>query len=72
MSKNGCLLIIGIKNLAKYLEVSAPTVSQYIRLGMPCGRIGARWHFHLDNVDRWLIALTSAKYRGKKEPDDFE
>ena len=58
-------LIIGISKLSEILGVSKPTISQYIKLGMPCGRVGNRWHFHLTNVDKWLLKLTSARYEGK-------
>ena len=72
MENNGAKLIIGIENLAESLGVSKSTVSEYMRLGMPCGRVGRRWHFHLDNIDQWLVAMTSAKYEGKEDPESLE
>ena len=69
MEQNGQKLILGIENLANYLNVSKPTINQYIKLGMPCGRVGNRWHFHSENVDRWIKNdLTNAKYEGKEDP----
>ena len=72
MENNGQRLIIGIEKLAELLGVSKPTVSSYIKMGMPCGRVGNRWHFHVDNVDRWLIKITAAKYQGKEDPENLE
>jgi excisionase family DNA binding protein len=73
LESNGNKLIIGIEKLADYLGVSKPTVSAYIQLGMPCGRVGNRWHFHLENVDRWLKNdLTNARYEGKEDPEKLE
>jgi excisionase family DNA binding protein len=72
MQSNGEKLVIGISGLAEKLGVSRPTISEYIRLGMPCGRVGRRWHFHLDNIDKWLIGMTSAKYEGKEDPESLE
>jgi hypothetical protein len=69
---NGCGLIVGIQTLAEYLKVSKQTVSHYIRLGMPCGRIGNRWHFHLDNIDVWLKGITNKKYAGATDPAALE
>jgi phage terminase Nu1 subunit (DNA packaging protein) len=72
MENNGAKLIIGIENLAEALGVKKPTVSQYIRMGMPCNRIGKSFHFHLDNINLWLIAMTSAKYEGQEDPETLE
>jgi excisionase family DNA binding protein len=72
LENNGSKLIIGIEKLAEELGVSKPTISQYIKLGMPCGRVGTRWHFHLENVDKWLMKLTSARYKGEADPQTLE
>jgi excisionase family DNA binding protein len=73
MENNGLKLIIGISKLAERLDVSRPTISQFIKMGMPCGRVGNRWHFHLENVDRWLKKdLTNARYEGKEDPESLE
>jgi phage terminase Nu1 subunit (DNA packaging protein) len=72
MESNGAKLIIGIEKLAEALGVTKPTISSYIKLGMPCNRIGNRWHFHLANVDLWLIAMTSGKYEGTEDPETLE
>jgi excisionase family DNA binding protein len=69
---NGCGLIVGIQNLAKYLNVSKQTVSQYISMGMPCGRVGNRWHFHAENVDVWLKKITNRRYAGATDPQSLE
>jgi predicted transcriptional regulator len=63
---------VGIEKLAEALGVTKPTVSQYIKLGMPCNRIGIRFHFHLDNVDKWLVKLTAARYTGQEDPENLE
>jgi len=72
MQNNGAKLVIGIENLAEALGVTKPTVYQYIKLGMPCNRIGNRFHFHLDNVNLWLIAITGGKYEGNEDPETLE
>jgi excisionase family DNA binding protein len=72
MENNGAKLIVGIEKLAKILQVSKPTISQFIKMGMPCNRVGKLWHFHFDNVDKWLMAMTSAKYEGQEDPESLE
>jgi predicted transcriptional regulator len=73
MENNGAKLIIGIKNLAEHLGVSRPAISQFIKMGMPCGRVGKRWHFHIENIDRWLKTdLTNARYEGTEDPESLE
>ena len=54
MGSNGCRIIIGLGSMAGYLKVSKPTISTYIKLGMPSNRLNNVWHFHLDLVDRWF------------------
>jgi phage terminase Nu1 subunit (DNA packaging protein) len=73
LENNGSKLIVGIDALAERLNVSRQLVGQYIKLGMPCGRVGVKWHFHFDNVDRWLRnKLANAKYEGEADPETLE
>ena len=65
-------LVVGIQALAERLQVSKATISLYIRLGLPCARIGNRWHFHTDNVDNFFRALTNKQYKNEANPQDLE
>jgi hypothetical protein len=74
MKSNECRVIITIKSLAAWLNVSPPTVSMYMNEpeGLPGDLIGGRWHFHLDRVDRWFYDRCKFKYSGKKDPMEIE
>lgn len=72
MSNNNCRIVIGLESLANYLNVSRPTVSSYIKMGMPGNLIGSRWHFHLDLINDWFKKQCYAQYKGDKEPEDIE
>jgi hypothetical protein len=72
LKNDGSKLIIGIDALADRLNVSRQLVSQYIKLGMPCGRVGVKWHFHIENVDRWLMRITNKRYAGAEDPQRLE
>ena len=53
-------VIVGIPNLAEYLNVSRQTVYRYLSLGMPGNKIGDTWHFHSENVELWFKKNTMA------------
>jgi hypothetical protein len=72
MANNGCRIIIGLGSMAGYLNVSKPTISTYIKLGMPSNRLNNVWHFHLDLVDRWFKEMCAAQYKGETDPSDLE
>jgi len=69
---NESKVIIGTEQMAKYLGVSRPSISQYLKMGMPGNIIGGKWHFHLDLVDDWFKNKCYAKYEGEKNPDELE
>jgi predicted transcriptional regulator len=69
---DGCRVIVGIKSMAALLNVSPPTISMYIKMGMPGNIIGKTWHFHLDLVEQWFKSQCSAQYKGETEPQDIE
>ena len=71
-SNNGCRIIIGLGSMSEYLNVSKPTISTYIKMGMPGNLIGHRWHFHLDLVDIWFKKQCLAQYKGEKDPEELE
>lgn len=71
-NNNGCRIMIGLQTMAGYLNVSKPTVSSYIKMGMPGNLIGNRWHFHLDHVDKWFKTLCATKYDGETDPEELE
>jgi hypothetical protein len=72
MGSNGCRIIIGLGSMSDYLNVSKPTISTYIKMGMPGNLIGNRWHFHLDLVDHWFKKQCFVKYNGEKDPEELE
>jgi hypothetical protein len=72
MANNGCRIIIGLGSMAGYLNVSKPTISTYIKMGMPGNLIGNRWHFHLDLVDVWFKKRCFAEYKGETDPEELE
>jgi len=71
-SENKTRVIIGLKAMAAHLNVAPPTVSGYIKLGMPSNRLNNIWHFHLDLVEQWFKEMCAAKYKGDTEPSDLE
>lgn len=72
MSNNNCRIVIGLDSLANYLRVSRPTISSYIKMGMPGNLIGSRWHFHLDLVDSWFKKQCHTRYDGETDPEELE
>ena len=72
MSENNSKIIIGTERLANFLGVSRPTISTYVKMGMPGNIIGGKWHFHLDLVNDWFKNKCYAQYKGDKEPEDLE
>lgn len=71
-SNNNLRVIIGTERLANVLGVSRPTVSVYIKMGMPGNLIGGKWHFHLDLIEDWFKNKCYAQYKGDKNPDEIE
>jgi hypothetical protein len=65
-------IVIGLKAMAAHLNVAPPTISGYIKLGMPSHRLNGVWHFHLDLVDNWFKEMCAAKYKGETDPSDLE
>lgn len=63
MKQNGNKIIIGIPAMAGYLNVSEPTIYEYIKQGMPGGKVCGRWHFHIDNVMRWFEVETGKSWK---------
>ena len=72
MNQNGNKIIIGLERFAKHLKVSKPTVSMYIKMGMPANIIGGKWHFHLDLVDQWFKKKCLTNYQGETDPEEIE
>lgn len=52
--------IIGVPNLASYLNVSRQTVYKYLENGMPGNKINETWHFHQENIEEWFKVKTRA------------
>jgi hypothetical protein len=63
-------VIIGICELAKFLNVSEPTAKQYLKMGLPGIKINKTWHFHTANINKWFEKVTWAKADPKD--DDLE
>jgi hypothetical protein len=72
MKSTECRIVITIKALAAWLNVSPPTISMYMGEGMPGDLIGGRWHFHLDRIDKFFYDRCKAKYVGKVDPIELE
>ena len=72
MKSNECRVIITIKGLAAWLNVSPPTISMYMGQGLPGDLIGGRWHFHLDRVDKFFFERCNNKWGGKGDPMEME
>jgi excisionase family DNA binding protein len=58
--------------MADWMNVSKPTVSMYIKLGMPAAPLGNRWHFYKDHVNEWFKKKTYSTWKGNKEPEEME
>jgi len=47
--------LLTVEDLAAYLQVSTKTVYRMIRRSqLPCYRLGNRWRFRKEEVDKWL------------------
>lgn len=66
-------VLITLGACAKYLDISIPTVSKYIKIyGMPCWLEGRTWHFHKDRINEWFFNRCNCKYEGDTDPMDVE
>ena len=44
-----------VEDVAAYLQVSTKTVYRMLRRSqLPCYRVGSRWRFRKEDIDRWL------------------
>lgn len=74
-SNDDCKVIITIKALAAWLQVSPPTISMYMKLEddpLTGDLIGGRWHFHRDLVNDWFYRRCRKRWNGKIDPMDME
>ncbi len=47
--------VLTIEELSHYLRISKSTLYKQVReRKIPCQKIGRRWRFHKDAIDRWL------------------
>lgn len=56
-SKSG--LMIGIGSVAEFLGVSEKQIYNFLRWGMPGGRLNGVWYFHKENVETWWRGITA-------------
>jgi excisionase family DNA binding protein len=47
--------IMNIKEVAKYLRLSVPSIYRYVKQGkIPVSRVGGVWRFRREKIDAWL------------------
>jgi excisionase family DNA binding protein len=55
--------------VAKYLKVELRTVYRYLKDGqLPAIRMGGRWRFRKEDIDRWLLQHTSLQAQPQQQP----
>ncbi|MCI0417630.1 MAG: helix-turn-helix domain-containing protein, partial [Acidobacteria bacterium] len=55
--------------LAKYLKVELRTVYRYLKdAQLPAIRMGGRWRFRKDDVDRWLFQRAPWRAHRQQQP----
>jgi hypothetical protein len=58
--------LIGMKMIATYLGVSAPTAAEFIQQGMPAKKMGNKVIASPANIDAWFAAITKANLKGQE------
>lgn len=51
-------LLVGMKEIMDYIEISEPTFYKFIEMGLPAAIISGRWYAHTDNLDKFFQKLT--------------
>jgi excisionase family DNA binding protein len=55
--------------LAKYLKVELRTVYRYLKdAELPAIRMGGRWRFRKEDIDRWLLKHAPAHVHARQQP----
>ena len=54
-------LIVGVRAVAEFLNVSHPTIYRYLKMGMPGTRIDGIWFFHKANIEKFWSSITCRK-----------
>lgn len=51
--------VLNTKDAAAYLGMGIRTIYRLAASGqMPAAKVGGRWRFHADALDRWLISMS--------------
>ena len=59
---------VTVKQLAKYLQISSAKVYQLAQTGnLPASKVGNRWRFDLEKVDRWMDSEKSSSKGNLRE-----
>jgi len=72
MKSNDNKILITLGAAATHLDVSIPTISKYLKLGMPCWLEGRIYHFHKKRIDEWFYDLCQCRYEGDIDPMEIE
>jgi len=57
------------REVAKYLKVELRTVYRYLKEGqLPAFRVGGRWRFRKEDIDRWLLEHAPPQVRRREPP----
>lgn len=62
-------LVMTVEEVAGYLRIPQSSVYRLAQEGrMPCQKVGRRWRFHRDAIDRWLSNLNEVGInRGRQD-----
>ncbi len=64
--------VMNTKDAAAYLGIGMRTIYRLAASGhVPAAKVGARWRFHVDALDKWLISLSEGNLVGNN-PDREE
>lgn len=54
-------LLIGVKAIMEYLQITEPIFYKFVKRGLPAIVIDGRWYAHTDNLDDYFKKITFAR-----------
>lgn len=65
MTENNKKILVGVKQIVGYLEMSPPTFYKLLKKGLPANLIDGKWYAHKENLDEYFKLVT------RKPPAEF-